>query len=86
MADEIVCSANVSQAGKSNLRNDGSELAACRTHTMCRGTVTGGEGLSRNNEGGNIGPEILEEVGQAVEEHKPLGIGVGLDESVIAEA
>jgi hypothetical protein len=86
MADEFVCSADVSQAGKANLRNDCSELATSRTHTMCCGTVTGGEGLSRNNECGGIRPEVLEEVGQAVEEHKPLGIGVGLDESVIAEA
>jgi hypothetical protein len=86
MTDELVCSTNVFQASKANLRNDRSELAASRTDTMCRGTVTGGEGLSRNNERGNIRPEVLEEVGQAVEEHKPLGIGVGLDQSVIAEA
>ena len=72
MADEFVCSTNVFQAGEANLRNDRSELAASRTDTMCRGTVTGGEGLSRNNERGNIRPEVLEEIGQAVEEeHEP---------------
>lgn len=86
MVDEFVCSADVSQAGKANLRNDCPELAAGRTDTMCRGTVTGGEGLSRNNECSGIRPEVLEEVGQAVEEHKPLGIGVGLGQGIIAEA
>jgi hypothetical protein len=86
MIDEFVGSADVSHAGKANLRNDRSELAASRTHTMCRGTVTGGEGLSRNDERRGIRPEVLEEVGQAVEEHKPLGSRVGLGQSVIAEA
>jgi hypothetical protein len=86
MLDEFVCSADVSQAGKANLRNDRSELAARRTDTMCRGTVTGWESLSGNNERGNIRPKVLEEVGQAVEEHKILGIGVGLGQSVIAKA
>jgi len=86
MIDEFVCSTDVSQAGKADLGNDCSELAASRTDTMCCGTVTGGENLSGNNERGSIRPEVLEEVGQAVEEHKPLGIGVGLGQSVIAKA
>ena len=86
MVDEFVCSADVPQAGKANLRNDCSELAAGRTDTMCRGTITGGEGLSRNNECSSIRPKVLEKIGQAVEEHKPLGIGVGLGQGIIAEA
>jgi len=86
MLDEFVCPADVSQAGKANLRNDRSELAASRTDTVCSGTITGGEGLSGNDKRGSVRPEVLEEVGQAVEEHKPLGIGVGLGQSVIAEA
>lgn len=72
MPDELIRSTNVSQAGKADLRNDCSELAARRADAVCRGTVTGWEGLSRNNERGNIRPEVLEKVGQAVEEHKPL--------------
>jgi hypothetical protein len=86
MFDEFVCSTDVSHAGKANLRNDRSKLAASRTDAMCRGTVTCWEGLSRNNERGNIWPEVLEEVGQAVEEHKILGISVGLGQSIIAKA
>lgn len=86
MLDELVCTADVFHAGKTNLRDDGSELAACRGDTVCRGPVTGGEGLSRNNERGGVRPEVLEEVGQAVEEDEILGIGVGLGQSVIAEA
>ena len=53
---------------------------------MCCGPVTGGENFSRNNERGSVRPEVLEEVGQAVEEDKILGISVGLGQSVIAEA
>jgi len=37
----------------------------------CR-TITSGEDPPRNDESGRIGTEILEEVGQAVQEHKGL--------------
>ena len=84
--DKFVCTANVLHAGKANLRNDSSKLAACSRDTMCCGPVTGGENLSRNNERGSVRPEVLEEVGQAVEEDKILGISVGLGQSVVAEA
>lgn len=85
MLDEMVCSTDVSQAGKTNLRNDCSQLAASRTDTVCRGTVTRGEGFSRNNECSNIRPEVLEEVGEAVEDHKPMGMVVG-GQGIIAKA
>lgn len=84
MLDEVVCSTDVSQAGKTNLRNDRPKLTASRRDTVCCGTVTGGEGLSRNNECGNIRPEVLEEVGQAVEDHKPMGMVV-MCQGIIAE-
>lgn len=85
MLNKFVCAANVLHAGKANLRDDGSKLAACSRDTVCCGPVTGGENLSRNNERGNVRPEVLEEVGQAVEEDEILGISVGLGQSVIAE-
>jgi len=84
--DKFVGTADISHTGKANLRDDSSKLAAGRRDTMRCGTVTGGEDLSRNNERGSIRPEVLEEIGQAVEEDKPLGIGVSLGQSVVAEA
>lgn len=86
MLNKFVCSTDVPHAGKADLRNNRSELAASSRDSMCRGTVTGGEGLSRNDERGSIRPEVLEKVGQAVEEHKIFGIGVSLGQGVIAEA
>jgi len=86
MLDELVWTADVFHAGKANLCDDGSKLAACRGDTVCCGPVAGGEDLSRNNERGSVRPEVLEEVGQAVEEDEILGIGVRLGQSVIPEA
>lgn len=38
--------------------------------------VTGGEDLSRNDEGGGVGTKVLEEIGETVEEREPLGVGM----------
>jgi hypothetical protein len=72
MLEEFSFTANVLQACKTDLRDDGTELAACRGYTVCRGPVTGREDLTRNNECSDVRPEILEEVGQAVKEDEPL--------------
>ena len=83
--NKLICTADVLHAGKANLRDDGPKLAACRGDTMCRGPVTGGEDLSRNNERGNVRPEVLEEIGQAVQEDKPIGIILGLGQRIIGK-
>jgi len=80
----VISSANIHQAGEPNLRNDGPKLSASRRDTMCGGTISGREDLPRNDECGDIGPEILEEVGQAVKEYKCLllvAIGIELVEA-----
>jgi len=86
MLDKFVLPADVSHAGKPDLRNDGTELATRRGYTVCRGPVTGREDLSRDDECSSVRPEVLEEVGQAVEEDEPLRVGVSLGQSVIAKA
>lgn len=86
MLDEFSFTADVLQARKTDLSNDGTKLAACRGYTVCGGPVTSREGLSRNNERGSVRPEILEEVGQAVKEDERLGSRVGLSQSIITEA
>lgn len=86
MLDKFVLPADVFQASKTDLRNDGTELATCRGYTVCCGPVTGREDLSRDNECSGVRAEVLEEVGQAVEEDEPLRVGVGLGQSIIAKA
>lgn len=86
MLDEFAFTTVVFQPGKTDLRDDGTELAACRGYAVCRGPVTGREGLSRNNERGGVRPKILEEVGEAVKEDEPLAGCVGLIQSVVAKA
>ena len=86
MLDEFSFPADVFQTCEADLRDDGTELTAGGGYTVCRGPVTGREGLSRNNECGSVRPEILEEVGQAVKEDERLGVIVGLGQSVITKA
>jgi hypothetical protein len=66
MLDECVLAANIPEAGKADLSNNGAELSRSSRDTMRGGTVTGGEGLAGDNEGGSVGSEVLEEVGKAI--------------------
>lgn len=86
MLDKFVLPADVFHAGKTDLRDNGTELATRRGYAVCRGPVTRREDLSRDDECSGVRPEVLEEVGQAVQEDEPLGIGVSLGQSVIAKA
>jgi len=86
MLNKFVLPADIPHAGKADLRDDGTELAARRGYAVCRGPVTGRECLSRDDERSSVRPEVLEEVGQAVEEDEPFRVGVGLGQSVIAKA
>lgn len=86
MVNKRIWTADVLHASKANLRDDGPKLAACRGDTVCCGPVTGGEDLSRNDERRNIRPEVLEEVGQAVEGDETIGSTLGLGQWVIREA
>jgi hypothetical protein len=52
---------------------------------VCGRAVASGECFSGNDEGGGVGAEILEEVGEAVEDNEPLGGGRGSSEFVITE-
>ena len=52
---------------------------------MCGGTVTGGENLSRNDEGRRVGAKVLEEVREAIEEDESLLSSVGGSKLVVSE-
>ena len=49
MLDKTIGSADVLEASKTNLCDDGTEFAAGRRDTVCGGTVTSGEGFTRND-------------------------------------
>ena len=86
MLDESVGTTNVLETSEADLSDNSSELSRRGRDTVCGGTVTGGEDLARDNEGGGVGAKVLEEVCQAVEEDESLGAGRSGDELVICEA
>ena len=63
MTDELVCTTDVPQALESNLGDNSTELATCCRNAVCGRPITSGESLSRNDEGGGVGTEVLEEIG-----------------------
>ena len=73
MFDESVCTANVAKLGETDLGDDSSKFSRSSGDSVCGRTVTSGEGLTRNNEGGGVGAEVLEEVCEAIEEDESLG-------------
>lgn len=85
MFQELARTANVDQTSESNLSDDGTELATSSRHTVRGRAVSGGEDLSRDDESRAIWTEVLEEVGEAVEEDEgALALG-GLVHGVEAE-
>lgn len=86
MLHEFVLATNVFELCKADLRNDGTELPACSGNTMRSGAITGRESLSGDDEGRGVGTEILEEVGEAVQEDKGLRGRGGLGQRVVAES
>lgn len=85
MVDESVGTTDVTKTSETDLGNDGSELTRRGRDTMCGGTVTSGEHLTRDDEGSGVGAEVLEEVGQAIEEDERLFTTIRSDELIVRE-
>ena len=85
MLDESVGTTDVTKTSETDLGNNSSELARRGRNTVCSRTVTSGEDLTRNDEGGGVGAKVLEEVGQAVEEDESLSATGRFDELVVCE-
>ena len=85
MLDESVGTTDVTETSETDLGNDSSELTRRGRDTMCGRTVTSGEDLTRDDEGGGVGAKVLEEVGQAIEEDKGLFATISSDELVVSE-
>ena len=73
MFNELVSTADIDQTSKSDLGNNGTEFSAGSRDTVAGGAITGGEHLTRDNKGGGVRAEVLEEVGKAIQEHENFG-------------
>ena len=83
--DESVGTTDVTELSETDLGNNSSKLAGGGRDTVCGRTVTGREGLTRNNESGGVGAKVLEEVGHAIEEDESLGGASGGGEFVVTK-
>ena len=85
MLHELVRTADILKLGETDLGNNSAELAAGSGDTVRGRAVASRESFSRNDEGGCIGAEVLEEVGEAVKDNEALGSGRGSSEFVITK-
>jgi len=83
--DESVGTTNISETSETDLSHNSPKFTRSGGDTVCGGTVTSGENLSRNDEGRGVGAEVLEKVGQAVEEDESLGSTGSGDKLVVCE-
>lgn len=81
----MVCATNVAEPSETDLGDDRAEFPGGSRDTMCGGTVTSGENLTRDDECGSVGAEVLEEVGQTVEEDESLCSSGASNELPVAE-
>ena len=80
------CALEVGEASKADLCDDSAELAGRGRDTVGSRTVASREDLAGNDERSRVGAEVLEEVGEAVEEDERLLGGVAALQSAVAEA
>jgi len=85
VADESVGATNVTKRGEPDLGDDSTKFAGSGGNTVGGGTVTSGEDLTGDDEGGGVGAEVLEKVGEAIEEDESFGSTSGGDKLVVAE-
>ena len=85
MSEEFVGTADVGERIENNLGNDSSKFSGSSGDTVRGRTVTSWEDLTGYDEGGGVGTEVLEEVGQAVEEDKGLASSPGFKKFTIPE-
>lgn len=86
MLHEFVSTTDILQAGEADLGNDSTKLSGCGGNTVSGRTITSGENLARDDEGGGIRSKVLEEVGQAVQKDERLLCRICGCKLVVAEA
>ena len=85
MSDESVGTTNVTKLSETDLGNDGSKFSGGGRDTVRGRTVTSGECLTGNDEGGCVGTKVLEEVGQTVKEDESLGSRLACNKLIVPE-
>ena len=83
---EFVRPSDIFQPREANLRDDCPELPGRCRYTMCGAPVPGRERLARRHTHGRIGPEVREEIAQAVQEDKHAGTDSARAHGIVAEA
>jgi hypothetical protein len=82
---KLIRSSDVYHFSKADLGDDGTKFAAGGRDTMSSRTVSCREHLSGNDECRHVRPEVLEEVGETVEEDERLCARRRRHESVVCE-
>lgn len=62
MFDESIGTTDVAKRSETDLGDDSSKFTGSGGDTVCGGSVASGEDLTRDDEGGGIGAEVLEEI------------------------
>jgi hypothetical protein len=70
--NELVGSADIDKPTEANLSYNGAELAARSGDTMAGRAITCGKNFARNEEGGGVGAEVLEEIGETIQNDEAL--------------
>lgn len=86
MLQKFVGTTDVQKLTEADLRNDSSKFATGGRDTVSGWTISGWEYFSGNDESGNIGTKVLEEVCEAVEEYKSLCIVWSASKFIESEA
>jgi len=86
MLQKFVWTTNVQKLTEADLRDDSAKFATGGRDTVSGWTISGGEYFSGNDKSSNIGTKILEEVCEAVEEYKSLGIVCSASKFIESEA
>lgn len=83
--NKLIRPADVDHLGEAHLCDDRAKLATCGRNSVRGGTVARREDFTRDDERRRVRPEILEEVGEAVEEDEEVLARSGLKQFFVAE-
>ncbi len=86
MLYEGIRATDVPQASESDLSHNGTKLTAGSRYTMSGRTVPRREDFAGNDESRGVGPKVLEEIGETVEEHESILCGLGSGELIVTKA
>lgn len=84
--DKLILASDILQTCESDLSDNGAQFTGCSRDTVSSGPVSRWEDFSGDNKGGRVGTEILEEVGETVEENERSCCGGSGRHGIVSEA